>query len=168
MLSLCTAYLLFESYEHTAIFSVETAQTVGDVYFNISIRKLCFNHRCKFVCSIVVEAVVNSDFLAFVAFFNHIIHLIAITVLKNVISLDNIALLFEKQREIYSDETAYDYLCVEFENVLQYQFSLKSELDKIGKSNSVEKAMLRSAIIAVAHIIYLKTYFDIINSEKEQ
>lgn len=99
---------------------------------------------------------------------NHIAHLIAITVLKNVISLDNIALLFENQRKIYTDEMAYDYLCMEFENVLHYQFSLKSSLDKIGKTNSVEKTILRSAIIAVSHIIYLKTYFDKIKTEDKQ
>lgn len=100
-------------------------------------------------------------------FADHIGHLIAITVLKNVISLENISALFVLQLKEYPDPVAYDYFCIEFENVLFYQFGLKDSVDKIGNASSVSKKMLRSAIIAVSHIIYLKSCFSQISTENE-
>lgn len=91
---------------------------------------------------------------------DHIGHLIVITVLKNVISLENIATLFVNQQKIYTDPVAYDYFCMELENMLGYQFGLKGTVDKIGNTSSLEKKMLRSAIIAVSHIIYLEFCFS--------
>ncbi|MBR2715682.1 MAG: DUF1836 domain-containing protein [Ruminococcus sp.] len=100
-------------------------------------------------------------------FVDHIGHLIAITVLKNVISLENISVLFVNQQKVYSDPVAYDYFCMELENMLSFQFGLKDSVDKIGNSSSVEKKMLRSAIIAVSHIIYLESCFSNAISEDE-
>ena len=45
-------------------------------------------------------------------FADQIGHLIAITVLKNVISLENIATLFVLQLKEYPDPVAYDYFCM--------------------------------------------------------
>lgn len=91
---------------------------------------------------------------------DHIGHLIVITVLKNVISLENISMLFIMQQKVYTDPVAYDYFCMELENMVSFQFGLKDSVDKIGNMFSVEKKMLRSAIIAVSHIIYLKSCFS--------
>ncbi len=98
---------------------------------------------------------------------DHIGHLIAITVLKNVLSLENIATLFVYQQKVYTDPVAYDYFCMELENMLCYQFGLKDCVDKIGSTNSVEKKMLRSAIIAVSHMVYLKFCFSQLSSQEE-
>lgn len=100
-------------------------------------------------------------------FADHIAHLICITLLKNVLSLENINELFVRQREIYTDPVAYDYFCMELENVLFYQFGLKEDLDSIGVTSSIEKKMLRSAIIAVSHIIYLDNCFQILSKDNE-
>ncbi len=91
---------------------------------------------------------------------NHIGHLIAIAILKNVISLDNISVLFSKQKGVYPDEVAYNYFCIELENMLFFQFGLKDSVDKVGVSISNEKKMLRSAIIAISHITYLNSCFS--------
>lgn len=96
---------------------------------------------------------------------DQIAHLIVITVLKNVVSLENISVLFERQKNVYSDNIAYDYFCMELENMLFYQFGIKKSVDNIGNTNSIEKKMLRSAIIAVSHVIYLKTCFENISNE---
>ena len=96
---------------------------------------------------------------------NQIIHLIVIAILKNVVSLENISELFVRQIKIYTDEVAYDYFCQELENMLQFQFGLKDSVEDVGVTSSFEKKMLRSAIIAVAHMIYLNSCFKII-SEK--
>lgn len=99
---------------------------------------------------------------------DQIAHIIVITVLKNVISLENISTLFERQCTVYSDEVAYDYFCMEFENMLFYQFGIKNSVDNIGNTNSIEKKMLRSAIIAVSHVIYLKSCFENISNESKK
>ncbi len=93
---------------------------------------------------------------------DQIAHLIAITILKNVLSLENINTLFLMQQETYSNEVAYDYLCMELENILFYQFGLKESVEQIGNTFSNEKQMLRSAIIAVSHIIYLNHCFKML------
>ena len=80
--------------------------------------------------------------------------------LKNVIPLENIAMLFQYQQKVYTDKVAYDYFCNKLESMLFYQFGIKDSVDKIGTTNSIEKNMLRSAIVAVSHIIYLKSCFS--------
>lgn len=95
-------------------------------------------------------------------FTNQIAHLICITILKNVLSLENIHVLFERQIKVYTDETAYNYFCMELENILYFQFGLKNSVEDIGVTSSVEKKMLRSAIIAVSHMIYLNDCFAIL------
>ncbi len=94
---------------------------------------------------------------------NQIVHLIAITILKNVVSLENISELFSRQVKVYTDEVAYDYFCQELENILQFQFGLKESVDDVGITSSFEKKMLRSAIIAVSHMIYLNSCFEMIS-----
>ncbi len=91
---------------------------------------------------------------------DHIAHLIAVSVLKNVIPLENISMLFQYQQKVYTDDMAYDYFCKKLESMLFYQFGIIDSVDKIGTTDSLEKNMLRSAIVAVSHIIYLKSCFS--------
>lgn len=95
---------------------------------------------------------------------DQIAYLFTIAVMKNVISMDNIARLFTMQREAYNTQTAYDYFCEELENVLHYTFGLKEEIDEVGTTNTAAKDMLRSVIIAVSHVIYLNSRFDEVNN----
>lgn len=90
---------------------------------------------------------------------NHIAHLICIAILKTVISLEQIGELFRWQQQVYSDETAYDYFFMEMENVLLHRFGQKGSLEAVGQTESAEKEMLHSAIVAVSHIIYLNACF---------
>lgn len=89
----------------------------------------------------------------------HLAHLIAIALLKNVMPLENIHALFVRQRKIYSVPTAYDYLGMELENMLFFMFEVKDTVEEIGSTSSTEKQMLRSAIIALCNIIYLNACF---------
>lgn len=91
---------------------------------------------------------------------DQIAYLFAITLLKNVLSLEHLNTLFIRQQNIYTVEEAYDYFCMELENILYFQFGLKDSVDEIGSSFSIEKQMLRSAIISVSHIIYLSCCFN--------
>lgn len=82
-----------------------------------------------------------------------------IAVAKNALSIENIGRLFEMQRQTCSLEAAYDNFCQELEDVLRFTFGLDGA---IGRADAVsdEQKMLRSTIVAVAHIIYLSHRFD--------
>ena len=98
---------------------------------------------------------------------DQIAHLICVAILKHVLSLENISELFRCQREVYTDQVAYDYFCEELENILYFQFGLKDVVDDVGVTSSQIKKMLRSAIIAVSHIIYLNACFERLSSTEE-
>ena len=95
-----------------------------------------------------------------------IAYLMFIALAKNVLSLDNLVRFIRLQQQTYTAERAYDYLCAEFENVLQYVFGLKQEMDNVGMDSSDEKFMLRATIITVAHKIYLDKCFDMMAAEE--
>lgn len=78
-----------------------------------------------------------------------------IAVVKNILSMENIEKLFVMQKCTYTPQKAYDYFCVELENMLQYIFGWKDTVDCVGNDSTEEKKILRSAIIAVANMIYL-------------
>ena len=93
---------------------------------------------------------------------DQIAYLFFITVAKSVLTMENIARLFDMQRSTYTSEVAYDFFCMELENMLQYTFGLKDQLEVVGtpEEKTDAKIMLRSTITAVTHIIYLSSRFD--------
>ena len=95
-----------------------------------------------------------------------IAYLFFIAVAKNVLSMEDLRLLFEMQRKVYTAKKAYDYFCNEFENVLQFVFGIKDQLDTIGTDNNDTKTVLRNTIIAVAYKVYLDKYLVAIHSEE--
>ena len=99
---------------------------------------------------------------------DQIAYLFFISIAKSVLSMENIARLFDMQKRTYTSETAYDFFCMELENMLQYTFGLKAQLDLVGtpEEQTEAKTMLRSTIIAVTHIIYLSSRFDSMMEEK--
>ena len=98
---------------------------------------------------------------------DQIAYLFVIAIIKSVVSMENIVRLFGRQRVTYTSEVAYDYFCTELENMLSYTFGLKNAADEVGVTTSMEKDMLRSVIIAVAHIIYLPSRFDAMIPQEE-
>jgi len=94
----------------------------------------------------------------------HIAYITALTLLKQVIPLEHISILFDRQKRVYTAQTAYDYFCMELENVLQYRLGLKDAMEEIGSTSTIEKEMLRSAVTAVSHIIFLNTCLEKLGS----
>lgn len=91
---------------------------------------------------------------------DQIAHLMFIVVAKQVLSMENIAKLFELQKATYSTEIAYSYFCDELEHMLKVTFENINENDDIAEDISYEKRVLRSVVIAVSHIIYLNYCFE--------
>ena len=98
---------------------------------------------------------------------NQIAHLIALALLKQVTPLEYVHNLFRLLSEggHYSDPVAYDYFCDELENILYYRFGLKESVETVGVTSSLEKEMLRSAVTAVSHIVYLNRCFHILETQ---
>lgn len=99
---------------------------------------------------------------------NQIAHLTAIALLKQVTPLEHISHLFCWQKDVYTDQVAYNYFCEEMENILYFRFGLKDTMEAIGTTSSIQKEMLRSAITASSHIAYLNACIDIVNRKKEE
>ncbi|MEE1043317.1 MAG: DUF1836 domain-containing protein [Clostridia bacterium] len=95
-----------------------------------------------------------------------IAYLFFIAVAKNVLSMENIKKLIELQKNSYASQVAYDYFCSEFENMLFNIFGITEKVEQIGDTSSDAKAMCRSLLIAVSHIIYLHSQFNNMNDEQ--
>ncbi len=82
-------------------------------------------------------------------------YLFFIAIAKQVLSMENIIALIERQKNTYTIPVAYDYFCMELENMLYYIFGLTDTVEDVGVTQTHEKNMLRSLIVAAAQIIYL-------------
>lgn len=92
-------------------------------------------------------------------FAEHIAYLFFITIAKTIISLENVSLMLEMQKQSYSVPVAYDYMCDELENMLLYIFGFKNEMEKCGETESDEKTVLYSLVFSVAHMVHLHARF---------
>lgn len=89
---------------------------------------------------------------------HQICYLFFISIAKTVLSIEDIHLMIQLQKQSYQPRVAYDYFCTELENVVQFVFGLKENLDTVGTNNADTKILLRNTIIAVAHKAYLDNY----------
>lgn len=84
-----------------------------------------------------------------------IAYLMFVSFAKTAMSMDDLRVMRFIQEESYTLDVAYDYFCSEFENLLQFVFGLKDEPEHIGRRNTPEKELLRSALLSISHKIYL-------------
>ena len=82
-------------------------------------------------------------------------YLFFISIAKQVLSMENIIALIERQKKTYTIPVAYDYFCMELENMLYFIFGLTDTVEEVGVTQTHERNMLRSLIVAAAQIIYL-------------
>ena len=76
-----------------------------------------------------------------------IAYLFFIAVAKNVLSMENLSLFIQIQKESYTVKKAYDYFCAELENMLHYTFGLKEEVEDIGTTDTEQRKILQSITI---------------------
>ncbi len=84
----------------------------------------------------------------------HIAYLLFVGVGKNVVSIDDILLIYRMQKEIYPCDMAYDYFCYEFHNMLEFTAGIKDTVDNVGVTNTELKTALRSIIICASNLSY--------------
>ena len=99
---------------------------------------------------------------------NQIGHLMFIALAKSVMSLDDLQEFIRLQERTYTTEVAYNYFCLELENMLSYVFGLKTSADTVGVESTDEKTMLRNCIVAITHKIYLEKYIHAVAAEARE
>lgn len=86
---------------------------------------------------------------------------------KNLVSMENIALLIDVQQRSYTLPVAYDYFCEEMENVLRFNFGLKDTIEILGVTDTDEKDLLRNLIYSAANVIYMNACFAQLRQSKD-
>ncbi len=89
----------------------------------------------------------------------HIAYLFFVTFAKNILSMEDIALLIEIQQNSYALPVAYDYMCQEMESILFYIFELTDTLEIHGETESEEKNLFYNLMFSSAYTIYLRAWF---------
>jgi len=95
----------------------------------------------------------------------HIAHLIFIAATKLSTSIDNLSLMLVLQLATYPTDVAYEYFRLELRNMLEYVFGLKELPEIVGKDKSEQKIMLRNAVTAIAHKMYMEIYLAELRKE---
>ena len=98
---------------------------------------------------------------------DQIIYIMMITIFKNVMSLDQITLMFDIQKKSYNSKIAYNYFYLEFYNNLEYVFGIKDQLDYIGSDSTDEKLVFKNAIITICHKIYMDQLFTLLKQQAD-
>lgn len=137
----------------SGLFLDQTVQLINSYLKTLEIAELTSSMISNYVKQHYVSAPVKKLYKR-----DHIAYLIYITVAKNVLSLDEIKRFIEHQMQTYNSETAYNYFCMEFENVLQYVFGNKDSLDVVGVTHTDTKNILRSMIFSVSYKIHIQKY----------
>ena len=97
----------------------------------------------------------------------HIAYLFFVVIVKNLVAIEDIALLIQMQQSSYPLPVAYNYFCVTLENALGYIFGLTDSIEKLGKTQSDEKDILFSLVYSAANVIHLHACFNAIRNEEK-
>ena len=97
-----------------------------------------------------------------------IAQLLFIAAAKQSVSIDNLNLMMQLQQATYPTDVAYEYFRRELKNMLSYVFELKDlPQDMTTTPQTEQKTMLRNAVIAIAHKIYLDQYLIALYEENQ-
>lgn len=153
----------YESLPDMGLYLEQTVKYVNQLFAPLGCVEITGSMVRNYVKMGLIENPVKKQYYA-----QHIAYITAMTLLKQVVPLDQILTLFDRQKRVYTAQVAYDYFCMELENVLGYRFGLKDTIEDIGETSSIEKEMLRSAITAVSHTIFLNACLNQLAREEEE
>jgi len=145
------------------IYLEQVTQYINGIITPLGCQEMTSSMISNYVKKGVVSAPIKKQYHA-----DQIAYLIFVGIGKQVLSIENISRLYEMQKLVYDVPTAYNYFCDEFENMLQVIAGLKEKADEIGVTQSKEKEMLRSVIIAVSNIIFVDQSFAELGKEEEE
>ena len=135
-------------------------------YINAVLSPLGFAEMTSSMISNYVKKGVIDSPVKKLYYREHIAYLIFVGVGKSVVSIDDISEIYSLQKTVYPCDVAYNYFCMEFENVLMHLAGLKDNLDNVGVTNTDLKALLRSLIISASNLIFVMSSIDEYRKEK--
>lgn len=153
----------YDELPNVGIYLEQVTQYINGVITPLGCQEMTSSMISNYVKKGVVSAPIKKQYYA-----DQIAYLIFVSIGKQVISIENISKLYDMQKLVYDVPTAYNYFCDEFENMLQVISGIKDTAETIGVTQSKEKEMLRSVIIAVANIIFVNYSFEKMREEKEK
>lgn len=107
----------------------------------------------NYVKNKVIPAPINKKYYQ-----RHIVYLMSIGILKNVLSISDIATLIRMQEEEYPIEIAYNFFCTEIENSLNVTFGARDffHANNIAQEKTPLSEIIHSACLSFANNIYVK------------
>jgi hypothetical protein len=93
---------------------------------------------------------------------DQIVALICIAVTKTVLTLEDIQVLVAMQRRLGDNRTVYDFFCEELESALADVFGIGPAPQCLPADVMDEQLLIRKAVVAVAHKLYLDTYLRVL------
>lgn len=92
---------------------------------------------------------------------DHLAYLLLVCIFKQVYSMNEILEMIRIQEKLFDVETAYNYFCTELENAIKSIFNEERELfEDTTRTNKEERLLVRSTVLAYAHILYVKKYLE--------
>lgn len=95
----------------------------------------------------------------------HLAYLFFVAVAKQLVSIENLILLVQIQKDTYTLPVAYDYFCDELEDTVFFLFGLKETTQAFGETSSEAKNLLHGLIFSAAHMIYMNAQFAAIREK---
>ena len=92
----------------------------------------------------------------------HMAYLMFIFSAKQALSIPDIRMLFKVQESTYPLDTAYNYFCTELENILKTVFTGGGPVKSTATKGTQETRIVRIAVAAIAHKVYLSKYLEYI------
>lgn len=90
----------------------------------------------------------------------HLVYIIAITILKQIFTIQQVATFFDIQQETYPLSVAYNFFCCELENALKEAFDFTGlPLPVIETVRTPQTILVRSMVLAVANRVYVEHTF---------
>ncbi len=150
----------YQELPDVGLYLEQTAKYINGFLAPLGCMEITTSMISNYVKKKLIDGPIKKQYYA-----DQIAYLFFIAIAKNILSMENIRHLFERQKETYTSQIAYDYFCSELENHIFYLFGLKDTVDEIGTTSSTTKMMLKSVLISTSHIIYLNSFFQSIDTE---
>lgn len=147
----------FEEIPNVGLYLEQTVQYINDCIEPLDLA-ITSSMLSNYVKKGYVDRPVKKQYSA-----QQIAYLIFMSIVKQTLSMENIAALFQMQKSTYAIEEAYNYFCEELEKKLKKLFA-GDFADETSPAMTFEKRALTSVVIAISNIIYLNFCFKKMNT----
>ena len=150
----------YEQLPNMGLYLEQTVKFVNQLFAPLGCVEITGSMVRNYVKMGLIENPVKKQYEA-----QHIAYIIAVTLLKQVVPLDQILTLFRRQKQVYPTQVAYDYFCEELEGMLCYIFGVSSDMEMVNSNHTSEKLLLRGIVTSVCYRLYLNVLLEAMDDE---